>query len=288
MATWEDGPEYAPLERPTEFSEPVVAPLGDAPTTTALSAGAPLQQPRFDGPSAPVAPLATLVPAEVGVPRDPRQAFEVVSVTLTPEPAAPFGNAPVHAAGGAWGAAHWTPPGQLPAQAPGPWGPPVGTPWPAPTTPFPVISNGPQQVGPGGFPAPGSPQWFGPGPAAPIPQPTAPDAGAVVTAMTPGLLITLALGVIYWLAPFTLCVAFFLTTRMQVAKVAVQRWFLGALGVLALVAIVGALANQDSFGDWWSLVARWALVLSVVMFVVTAVLVRRALIAGDRAPQRWP
>lgn len=287
MATWEDGPEYAPLERPAAFSEPPGARLEDAVAVPDPSADAPVQQPRFDAPSTPVAPLARLVPAETGIPRDPHQPFDVVSATLIPNPAGPFGSSPVHAATGAWGAAHWTPPSQAGGQTPGPWGPPVGTPWPAPTTPFPVSGPGPQPVGTGGFPAPGSPQWFGPGPAVPSPPPPVVDAGAIVTAMTPGVLITLAVGLVYWLAPFTLCIAFFLTARIQVAKVAVQRAFLGALGVLVVAAAVGALTNLGTFGDWWSVVARWALFLSVVMLVVVPLLVRRELMARDDRHQRW-
>ncbi len=288
MATWEDGPEYAPLERPAEFSEPTVTPLEDAAATVFLSAGAPVQQPRFDAPTVPVAPLARLVPAEVAVRRNPQQPFEVVSATLAPEPAGPFGNAPVHAAGGAWGAAHWTPPQQAGAQAAGPWGPPVGTPWPAPTTPFPADGPGPQPVGPGGFPAPGSPQWFGPGPAVPPAAPSPVDTGAIVAAMTPGLLITLLLGLLLYPAPFTLCIAFFLTTRMKAAKVAVQRTFLGVLGLLALVAMIGALTNLGSFSDWWSVVRYWAVFLSVVMLVVVPLLVRRELVARDQPRPTWP
>src|SRR5438128_10980618 len=98
MATWQDGPEYAPTARPDEFAEPSVAPL-ESPPPVAQLAGAPLERPRFGEPAAPVAPLESLVPAPADQ-RDPSLAFDVVSSTLTTggpwrgPPSDPFGAGP--------------------------------------------------------------------------------------------------------------------------------------------------------------------------------------------------
>jgi len=96
MATWEDGPEYAPVERPNEFSIPDAAPLSVAPPYLQPAADAPSRRPSFADPGQPVAPLAALVPAQEE-PRDPGLPFEIVSSAAT-------------ASESAWGAAHWSPP----------------------------------------------------------------------------------------------------------------------------------------------------------------------------------
>ena len=62
MATWEDGPEYAPVERPAEFAEPSAPPLSIAAPVPQMAALAPKDRPAFDQPPVPVAPLATLIP----------------------------------------------------------------------------------------------------------------------------------------------------------------------------------------------------------------------------------
>ena len=105
MATWEDGPEYAPVERPAEFTRPAVAPLSVAPPAEQMAALAPKERPAFDDPSAPVAPLETLLP-DVEETRDPQLPFAVVSSTMTSD--------------SAWGALHWGPPsGATSRPAPG-------------------------------------------------------------------------------------------------------------------------------------------------------------------------
>ena len=45
MATWEDGPEYAPVERPSQFENPDVAPLSTAPPVQQMAALAPKDRP---------------------------------------------------------------------------------------------------------------------------------------------------------------------------------------------------------------------------------------------------
>lgn len=97
MATWEDGPEYAPLERPDAFSEPDAATSHlDPPPPPPPASSPPLDRPRFDEPGQQAPALADLVPTPPEQ-RDPEQAFDVASSLVTAESSA-------------WAAAHWTPP----------------------------------------------------------------------------------------------------------------------------------------------------------------------------------
>ncbi len=284
MATWEDGPEYAPLERPSDFAGPTAAPLDMAPPVEQPAAYAPKDRPTFTDPSAPVAPLATLVPP-LDNPRDPQLPFETVSSNLTSD--------------SAWGALHWSPPSGLPAAtAPGlgaapastgstPWGPTVGgSPWPAPEQPLTLSSAGPPAA-PGAFPAPGTPEWFSPG-SYPAPPPAGPiTLKQVLTAATPGLCVCLAIGgMIYVLAPIILAVALGLSTRVLVAKAAVRRAFAIAVGAVAFFAVIGAITNLTGFADWWGFVGTWSLVICWVMLGVLLALVYRGLKNPGPAPRR--
>ncbi|MCW2812159.1 MAG: hypothetical protein JWP61_2617, partial [Friedmanniella sp.] len=91
MATWEDGPEYAPLERPSGFDQPVVAALDDPEPVARPADGAPDERPAFTDPDQPVRELASLAPT-LGPTRDPGLPFETVSTTMT--------------SASAWGSAH--------------------------------------------------------------------------------------------------------------------------------------------------------------------------------------
>ena len=62
MATWEDGPEYAPLVRPDAFTEPTIPPLSSTPPVEQLAAAAPKERPAFADPRDSVAPLERLIP----------------------------------------------------------------------------------------------------------------------------------------------------------------------------------------------------------------------------------
>ena len=339
MATWEDGPEYAPRVRPESFSSAEVPPLESVPPVSA-PVEAPRDRPEFRQPPAEVAPLAALVPT-VADRRDPETPFDVVGSTVT-------------SMDSAWGAAHWNasqgapghgpgglphglggsaPAGPLPpalvgysapapaypADAAAPAGPyppaaqgypgngqpggppstswPEATPtaaapwgsapaWPALTAALPPVAGPPSL--PGGFPPPGTPQWFGPGPAAPV-QPPAPPAPVtvrtVLAAVTPGVYICLAIGgFVYQLAPIMLAVAFVLSKRITVAADQVRHLFLVVLGFLGLIALAGMMLGRIWFSDWWSLVGGWACFLCWVVLIVTAALVFRALKQGPTRP----
>lgn len=292
MATWEDGPEYAPLTRPDTFSPVDAPPLAPAPPAQQLAAGAPPERPGFAGPQLAVPPLTSIAP-RVDDRRDPQRPFDVASSTIT-------------SMDSAWGAAHWNAPGSAPqaAQTPQDWpgpppvvaappatAPPWVTPppssWPAPTTPFPPVS-GPASM-PSGYPPPGTNQWFGPGPVAPQ-QPAAPgpvDAKAVLDATTPGLVICLAIGgFIYLFAPITLGVAFALSSRVKVAQQQVRRVFMLAGGFVGLLAVARFL--MDGAYGWWSFVGGCSLVISWLVLVLVLVLTYRDLKSGRTRPPNSP
>ena len=279
MATWEDGPEYAPIERPQNFAMPEVAPLDQAEPYVQVAAGAPIDRPQFAGPQDPVRPLNELVPRDAEDHRDPQTPFETVQSTMTSGSSttglatttgAPDAGPSTNQS--AWGSAHWSPP----------TGPPVGQQdWQSPS----------------GYPDPGTPQWFGPGgsgqggyaPGTVAPQGhqggTQPDARRVLDAVTPGVAICLVVGgLIYLLAPLMLIIAFVLSGRGKVAKARVKLAFIIASAVLGFFALIGLFTNNLSFGDWWGFVGMWALVLCWAMLITLPVLIFNELKKGPSRP----
>lgn len=126
MATWEDGPEYAPLTRPREFAPAPNSELETAPTQMQPAWSAPSHRPR-DYQQQNLPPLSTLIPSP-GPQRDASQPFDVAASNMTGMgalggSAAPFSSAgPVGAAAApvvehqsmatAWNGAHWSPPAE--------------------------------------------------------------------------------------------------------------------------------------------------------------------------------
>jgi hypothetical protein len=248
MATWEDGPEYAPYVRPDEFQLPPVEPLPYPPPVPALPA-APPERPGFAQPQDPVAALATLVPVEDDV-RDPQVPFAVVTDSLTTD--------------SGWGAVRWSAP-TAPVAA-GVWPPPPDA---------------------GQFPIPGTPQWFGPGPYAPPPEPPAVTFSQVLTAATPGLIVCLVIGgVLALLAPIMLVISALLANRVRAGESTVRRAF-GIAVTCLIAAAVYTGSNAYSFNEWWAGLGLIGLVSCWVMVVVVLVIVRRALQdPGSAAPRR--
>jgi hypothetical protein len=229
VATWEDGPEYAPVEWPTGFVAPDVGPLSTALPSTDPSAGAPVEPPaRFDAPHDPVPPLAALVPTTAPT-RDPSEPFQVTSAIVT--------------AGSAWGSAHSTQSVAAPEAAP------LWTPDQA------VAPNYPPPDAVQGFPAPGTPGWFGP--------PTAYEAtkvhvpltfSTVAEGLSWGVIITLILGgIIAYLSPVLLVIAFFLGGQVRYRRRLVR---IGIIVAMAIVAIAGAgamVGTSDATLAWESM-----------------------------------
>lgn len=262
MATWEDGPEYAPLERPADFAVPPGAPLDAAPAAPQLAAGAPRDRPLFADPPVPVAPLAALVP-DVKDPRDPQLPFEVASSNMT--------------SNSAWGAL------QPSLQAPQPDANLLGG-GPAPFA-VPDIPEGPTS----GYPAPGTPDWFAPSPYDPPQPPTPVTLKQVLNAATPGLCICLVIGgLIFVLSPIMLAIAFGLASRVSAARPAVRKAFTFAVAAVGFIAVIAALTNLTGFADWWDLVGAWALFFCWVMLAVTTGLIYRALKQQGSPPPHRP
>ncbi|MDN5760895.1 MAG: hypothetical protein L0H41_01070 [Microlunatus sp.] len=301
MATWEDGPEYAPLERPDAFAQPPATTL-ETPPPPIVTPPAPTARPGFENPTVAVPELAGLVPAPPDQ-RDPNEPFGVVTSNMTAETSA-------------WASAHWTTaqstgrgdrpgspatgaphPGALPPAGAPVFPPPSGTAaFPPPTAhgypppgaqPFP-LSGPPPASGP--FPAPGTDQWFAPG-GYPTPPPgrPAPDARTVLAAATPGLLVTLAVGGFIWvLAPITLVLAFLLSGRMTYGRKATRAAFAGVLGLLGLVTLLSLISADGLFSQWWGTLARWACFLSWVTAAAAVLAAYRAVKHGQPDPPRPP
>jgi hypothetical protein len=275
MATWEDGPEYAPIERPSEFQTPEAPPLETAPPYTQPAAWAPKSRPVFDDPAAPVAPLSSLVPVVREETRDPQEPFAVVSTTMTSD--------------SAWGAVHWAPPTgrqASPTEA-GDWNSTTHGPYPQPDQPIAVHQGDSLPTAP--FPAPGTPGWFGPGPYDQRPQSTAPvTARSVLDAATPGLCMCLIIGgLVYVLAPIFLCVSVGLAGRVKVAAAEVRRTHIIGIVGLSVLGVLGTLVVGTDFGEWWRFVGQWALLICWVLLVVTLVTIYRRLKSQAPSPPTY-
>lgn len=270
MATWEDGPEYAPLEPPDQFSVPDVEPL-EEPPAAAKPAAAPAECPQFGDPTARVAPLTALVPAAVEEPRDPRTPYTVESATVT------------GSGGSAWGAAHWHAPdggtgsGRPPSTA-APAGSPSHTaaapsgspPHPADTANRPVASPPGPAPAIGNFPAPGTPDWFGPGPAPAEPPPPPPS---VWRAIPIGAVIALVCAVFYLPAPFAFVAGFLLSLPAKYARRALMFAWAGVGGSILFISILSTLSNYGDLADWYDVVQTWSLLGSVLMIILIFVIV---------------
>ena len=229
MATWEDGPEYAPVEWPTGFVAPEVAPLSMAAPTSDPSAGAPAEPPtRFDQPHDPVPPLADLVPTTAPT-RDPSEPFQVESAVMT--------------AGSAWGSAHSTQAVAAP-EAAAMWTPDQA-----------VASSYPPPAPVQGFPAPGTPGWFGPPTAYEESSVHVPlTVGTVGEGLSWGIIITLVLGgIIAYLSPVLLVISFLLAGQVRYRRRLVR---IGIIAAMAIVAIAGAgamVGTSDATLAWESM-----------------------------------
>ena len=261
MASWTDGPEYAPVERPAAFAAPVALPLDDAPPRQDLSAGAPVAPPTaFEQPRDPVPALAALAPSD-GPHRDPQSPFQVQSAIVT--------------AGSAWGAAHSAPAVAAPNRQAS-----SGPVWTA-DQPYTSAYSPPAQAT--GFPAPGTPQWFGPGAdwAPPAPRVPATLANAV-QASTYGLLIVLAVGgLVTLLSPFLLGVGLELSSQVGYRRSQVRLAFIVALGV-SLASGAVPIATGQGIDAVMGMVGVVSLLACWVMIAVVTFLQYTALAAGER------
>lgn len=260
MATWTDGPEYAPAERPDGF----VAPQGERPTesTTPEVIAARPPAPADAVPETRPRPAFVATEPEVSLDsvapprppqRDPRQAFDVAASSMTatapaplPSWSAPTGQ-PVASsqpvAGSAWGAVH-APTTPRPADS---WAPDQ----PIPAAPEPPTAQHapppqswpPAQVNPGGFPPSGPPAWQ---------RPPAPGGFGVVSwnqllaAITPGVVICLAVGTVVQPLSFPLLVvAGILAARIEYRRDLIRRMFALTSWTVFVLAIIALLWSYD-------------------------------------------
>ena len=260
VATWQDGPEYAPAERPDGFAAPVAAPLDTAPAVrrpdTILIEPVGYVEPDGVGDLAQVSP-----PSHER--RDPSEPFAVVSSIVSDS--------------SAWGSAHSHGGGTVAA-----WDPRQ----PLPTSAASAADFPPPDFPPPAFPAPGTPQWFGPGEAA-APQPPAvrPTVAAAARAAGIGLLITLFVGgLISVLSVVCLFTGWALSTLVVYRQKAVGRLFAGS----ACCAVLFALAwfVRDGWSGGLEVMGLVAQVLCWLCALITVFIQYAAIAAGERPDRR--
>lgn len=249
MATWEDGPEYAPVDWPTGFIAPATSVLSAAPLTTGTSAGAPTTPPeRFDPPREPVPSLVTLVPS-TGPSRDPREPFQVAAAIITD--------------GSAWGSAHSVQAIASPA-APTGWTPEQAV--------APVYAPPPPVQG---YPAPGTPQWFGPPATYESSQFQVPlTAASVAEGLGWGMIITLVLGgIVPLLSPVLLVIAFFLIGQTRFRTRVLKVGFIVAMAIVGLAGVGGFVGSEDAWGPMGttSMIGCWVLLVYGIVIQVVAI-----------------
>lgn len=276
MATWLDGPEYAPLERPAAFVVPEVQPLAAPPAGPVAPPPPPVEEPSFTAPSGPQPDLAALVPSAAPG-RNPQLPFEVLTAAITN--AGGSGGGPSTA--GQPLPALRSP--QQPFNAPGPsldgYLPVQPTVAPnAPVNPAPF---------PGPFPAPGTPQWFAPPPLSRVPDAPPPVTIAQIwNAATAGVMIPLIVGAMFgWFSILMLALSFALSARIAYRRDAVRRSYIGALvvvGALGMMSMLAAGYDSDALFDTLS---QGSQVACGALVVLVGLIVGSALRAGER-PER--
>ncbi len=238
MASWTDGPEYAPSARPSAFVEPVAAPLAEAAAAPQQPDVVPDGEPSFVPPQEPAPDLRELVPSAAPG-RNPTVAFTSTSTPLTAiqpqaerRPDEPF-------------------------QAPGP--PLNGY---LPTQP---VVQSDAQVNPAPFAAPGTPQWFAPPPGQPIvPAPAPINIAEIWRATTNWVMIPLLVAMfVPVVSPVAFLVAWICTVQIRYRRVAVRRAWLIAVTVIVAMAVITTLADPtlpllDQLG-LGSTIAAWVL-----------------------------
>ena len=269
MASWQDGPEYAPQERPAAFVVPPAPPLTDPTPAPGVAAAPPEGEPSFSPPSAAQPDLAALVPSAAPG-RNPNLPFEVQTATLTN-------------AGG------WTP-GQATDGQPEPGQRPPTQPFNAPGPPLngylpvqPTVAPN-AQVNPAPFPAPGTPQWFAPPPGSRIPDaPPSVTIGQIWMATTAGVMVPLIIGALFnWFSILMLALSFALSARIAYRHDAVRRSYFGALVVVSVLGMMSMLSVGYSSDLLFQSLSDGAQFACVVLFFVIGLIVGAALRAGER------
>ncbi|MDR1851325.1 MAG: hypothetical protein LBR21_01535 [Propionibacteriaceae bacterium] len=289
MATWEDGPEYAPLERPSGFDAAQVEPLAAHEPQTPQLPPAPENPPKWYEPVKDAKPLSEYVP-ESAPERDGHQPFELATALLTTsgweaekldevDPKLPLGPAPR-----AYSATQ-----VLAQNAPGqaaPVAPPVfeateqsGVYPPSREPAFPVYP-------PGVFPQPGTPAWFSTQ-QVPYRPPEPLTLQRVLAAATAGVLIPLALGsMVVQFSTLMFVLAFVLSSRIRYRTRAIRITF-GTGAAFVVMALFYSYFADGPDIDWqiqaMNNIAIW--VCRIVIWVVIGIC-WRALYLHERPSKR--
>jgi len=269
MATWQDGPEYAPQERPAAFVVPEAAPLVAPPAGPSAPQAPPAEEPSFTPPSGPQPDLAALVPSAAPG-RNPQLPFEVLTAAITS--AGGLGGGPAAASAP-------MPPVRSPQQPFNAPGPSLNGYFPVQPTVAPNAS-----VNPAPFPSPGTPQWFGP-----PPQNRVPDAPPTVTipqiwtAATAGVMVPLIVGAVFgWFAILMLFLSFALSARIAYRRDAVRRSYVGALVVVGALGLMSMLAAGYDSQALFDTLSQGSQVACGVLVLLVGLIVGAALRAGER------
>lgn len=246
MASWQDGPEYAPSARPSAFVMPDAEPLRIDPAPARPAEPVPTDEPRFTAPEQDQPALAALAPSAAPG-RNPNLPFVSQSTPLTSTeprlPTQPFG------VGGGPISGYLAPP----------------------------IPQAPVHVNPAPFAAPGTPAWFAPPGAAAPSEPRRVGARQLLAGITPGVAITLAIGMLFsWAAPFTLVIAFVLSSRIGYRREAVHRtWQLTGFVLLGIAMVTLTAIGNDLESLFAALAgvcqfASWAVAITLTSIVALA------------------
>lgn len=267
MATWQDGPEYAPLARPSAFVAPVAVPL-EAPapsaepalvgTASAIPVGVAELEPSFVPPEQPTPDLRALVPSAAPG-RNPNLPFESATTPLTSAVEAPTSRSPLE---------------------------PFDTGGPSLTgylPPQPVLQPA-AQVNPGPLPMSMAQQWAPPAPSTRVSGPRPVAVGQIWQATTGWVLVPLLIGMfVNPIAPVCLLVAAVSTAQVRYRRAIVRRAYqIAGVGVVGISLLV---ATMDDSSDFWTLVAVLSQVACWVLAVFTPGIVGAALRNGD-PPER--
>ncbi|WP_425308217.1 hypothetical protein AADG42_05500 [Ammonicoccus fulvus] len=281
MATWEDGPEYAPVARPGSFASPEVPALSVAPPRPTPSAQAPAERPRFDQ-AEKLRELATYGPPP-GPERDPNEPYDVVRSTMTEIDSA-------------WSMVHhYHVQGDDPAQWAPPNGNPVGPQQPDPR--LPILLAGTPAPPPGPVPGTGPVPGAGPVPAT---QPEwLPDGGqhrepsvafgTVFNAVSLPVFMTLLIGGLAmavpffgFLSPLMFILAFVTSGRIGYRRHWIRNTFLVATGALVTTIVAGLLMNPVDVLAFADLVYAVSTAICWMVLIAVFLIVWQAIAAGDR------
>lgn len=253
MATWEDGPEYAPTTAPTQFVSPDVSPLEDAPerpTAPDVPQHAPGDYHYSQPGNAPS--LTDLGRARDEHARNPVLPFDVHGSTLTAQ------------------STEWETQRLAITPSLQQWAPPQGAattgipeaerplhPARDPHRPFDVSHASSHTVEE-------EPEEHR--------RPTGPPTNAREAAEHVGfllgwpLVISLLLGLIPIISPVMLAVAAILTQQIDESLARLRKVALGALLFVGGICLLSLFATSD----WWGLTGRWSVLVTVLLSVYTA------------------